>query len=122
MTDVALKEYLEGLVSSLEKQDTAHWASHTREHALLKEAIDAAHAVLETRLETMNEFRTQIQNERHEFLRRDEYDIQQDQLEKRVGKIENDKSNLDGKFWMLGSIITGLSILLPLLLNYLNKH
>lgn len=121
MTDVALREYLEGLLSAMEKQSTARWDAHAREHILLKEAIDAAHAVLEGRLEAMNEFRKQIQTERHEFIKKDEYDIRRDQLDKRINKLENDKSNLDGRFWMLGSVLTGLTILLPLLLHYLVK-
>jgi len=122
LTDVALKEHLEGLLSYLERQQAAHWVAHNREHILLKEAIDAAHAVLEGRLEAMNEFRTQIQSERHEFLKKGEYDIHHDQLEKRVNKLENANSNLDGRFWMLGSVLTGVSILLPLLLNWLLKR
>ena|SRR2546430_6284606 len=119
MTDVALKEYIEGLLLALKEQGDLRWDSHIREHILLKEAIDAAHTVLEARLTAMNEFRSQIQDERHEFMKRSEYDIHHDQLEKRVSKLENDKSNLDGRFWMLGSVLTGLSILIPLLLKWI---
>jgi len=119
MTDVALKEYLEGLISAAEKQTKTRWEAHGREHVLLKEAVDSAREALEIRLEALNAFRTQITAERHEFLKKNEYDIHHDVLEKRVSKIENDKSNLDGRFWMLGSALTGLTILLPLLFHYL---
>src|SRR5207253_2713966 len=95
------------------------WDAHVREHILLKEAIDAAHAVLEARLTAMNEFRAQIQNERHEFLKKGEYAIRYEQLEKRIGKLEKDGANLDGKFWMLGSVLTGLSIIVPLVVHWI---
>lgn len=121
MNDVALKEYLERLISEADKQNAARWEAHRREHELLKEAVDAAYAALAAKLEMMNEMRTQILSERGEFLKKTEYNIELDQFEKRVGKLESDKSNLDGKFWMLGSILTGLAVLLPLLFHYLVK-
>lgn len=122
MTDVALKEYLEGLISSLEKQDTAHWASHTREHVLLKEAIDVAYQVLSTRLETMNEFRAQITSERGTYVTKAVYEERHENLKTQLNKLEIKNSNLDGKLWMLGAGLTGLTIVLNLLFQWYRPH
>jgi len=121
MTDVALREYLERLIEEVRERDDARWDSHRREHEMLKQALDAAYNSQADKLEQMNEMRTQILSERGEFLKKGEYNIAHEQLETRLGKVENKDSNLDGRFWMLGTVLVGLSIVFPLLLRYLVK-
>lgn len=121
MTDVALKEYLEGLISAKEKQDAAQWEAHRREHTLLKEALDVAHGVMNGRLEGMNEFRSQINSERGNYVAKVVYEERHERLIERLGELEKYKSNMDGKLWMLGTGLMATTILLNLLLRWLIK-
>lgn len=121
MTDVPLKEYLEGRISAMETQDAAQWESHRREHVLLKEAIDVAYSVLNGRLEGMNEFRGQINAERGDYVVKTVYEERHDRMTERLSELEKYKSNMDGKLWMLGTGLMAVTILLNLLLRWLIK-
>lgn len=62
--------------------------------------IDAKSKALEIRLESMNEFRDQIQNERAEYARKENMK----ELSDRVSKVELSISNQSGRFWAFGFI------------------
>lgn len=76
--DVTLREYLE-----------SRWLAHDREHAALAESIKVARMVVDARLERLNELRSEVIEDRGEFIRRDIFDA-------RVGIIENWKSKATG--------------------------
>jgi hypothetical protein len=66
VTDVALKEYLEGLIEALRREIELQRESDQR-------AIELATNTLSTRLATMNEFRDQIRDERGTYVRVDTF-------------------------------------------------
>jgi hypothetical protein len=66
VTDVALKEYLEGLIEALRREIQLQREGDQR-------AVDLATDTLSKRLETMNEFRDQIRDERGTYVRVDTF-------------------------------------------------
>src|SRR5271157_3031397 len=75
--------------------------AHARMNDLRQEAGDAkiqkADAVLEYRLEEMNNFRTQINQERTEYLRREMFDREHSALSDRVKSLEIVRGEQSGK-------------------------
>jgi hypothetical protein len=112
MNDVALKEYIEGLIAAYEKHSDEQWIGHRREHELLKEAINRAGQVLETRLETMNEFRNQLNAERGSYLTLAQYEAKHEVATNRITELEKFKSNMEGRFgtWTIVLAIATLLI------------
>lgn len=102
---VELRDYVDRIFSELEK-------AHNAQLQAAEKALGATAMALEARLETMNQFRSQIQEERGEYVRRD----QLDPLLERLRKVEDRGSNMDGRFWALGIGLTiGLGIFTTIL-------
>lgn len=119
--EISLREYFE-----------ARWEAHKNEHKLLASAIDRAGQDIDRRLEEMNQFRAQIQEERGEFLTKMEYESRHRELEirlsttkdgqdKRIGALELAKSNMDGRIWALGAGITILTVMVNMFFRYWPK-
>ena len=107
-----------------ERELREQWqVTHERFHELEKEAIELARKDVDRRLGDMNQFRDQIERERGEFLRRDMYDEQhnamRNDMDIRQKSLETTKSNLEGRMWAIGAVITALAVGLNLLLHYL---
>ena len=127
--EIPLKEHMESLLISIQKLEDERWAAHLQVHAMGQRAFDSAFITVDSRLETMNEFRAQIAGERSHFLSREVYDTEHASLEAKVdnkyevlmtrlASLENYKSNMDGKFWMLGTLLTVITIGLNLAFKY----
>ena len=84
----------------------------------MQDAVKLYRTELDRRLEEMNEFRAQILTERKEFLPIKDYDEKHEFLRTRVELLEQSKSNLDGKIWMLGAVLTGITVLLNFVFRY----
>jgi len=111
MGEVSLREYIESLLEERQKAQDLQWQSAQR-------ALEAADAALRVRLERMNEFRAQIQEERALYVRRD----QLEPILQRLQEAENTESNLGGRFWMLAIVLTcGASLLTAGLVLFI-KH
>ncbi len=99
--------------------------SHLTLHAKEQEALLLARRDIDRRLEEMNQFRDQIARERGEFIRRDvhdqQYDTMRDAVDTRLKILEQSKSNLEGRMWAMGAVITGIAVALNLLMHYLGK-
>jgi uncharacterized protein YydD (DUF2326 family) len=108
--------------------------SHESFHILDKEALVLARKEIDRRLNDMNQFRAQIEKERGDFLQRDMYDQQygtlrgevdarfnvlRNETDARLKLLENTKSNLEGRIWAIGGVITALAVGLNLMLHYL---
>ena len=65
-------------------------------------ALDVALDTMNRRLSEMNEFRSQIQQERQAFLTNKEFYAQYEAMRIRVEAGERWSSNMDGRLWMLG--------------------
>ena len=111
--EISLREYFE-----------ARWKAHEKEHESLQRAIDTAVETLDFRLSEMNQFRQQIQEERGAFTTKVEAESHNRELEgkietnaKAVSALELAKSNMDGRIWMAGALITGASGIFALLIS-----
>jgi hypothetical protein len=122
---ISLREYLEKWIDE-------RWVAHGDVHRMLDEAVSIALKGLERRLDEMNQFRAQIQQERESFVSKPEYDARNREVSTkidaetkamaaRITVIEMAKSNLEGRVWMLGATLTGVTILLNLLFRYWPK-
>src|SRR6266481_7568574 len=99
---------------------------HERElRELWQKAHEKVHTLgaqdLERRLEAMNKLREQVMEERGQFVPRLVYDEQhaglRDAVDIRLKLLEQGKSNLEGRLWMMGAGISGIVILLNLALR-----
>jgi hypothetical protein len=100
---------------SPEKDSSERLYEIEKEAALLiQRANDADKALaialkdLERRLSEMNEFRSQINKERAEFVLKVWFDNKYEQLERKINIIDSWKSNTEGKFsgaWLVAGII-----------------
>jgi chaperonin cofactor prefoldin len=119
--EISLREYFE-----------ARWKAHEHEHEMLAGGIETGQKDIDRRLEEMNQFRAQIQQERGEFLTKMEYESRHRELEvrlstnkdaqdKRLNILELAKSNMDGRLWALGAIVTVLTVLVNIAFRYWTK-
>lgn len=107
--------------------------AHEEKHAMEYRAIILARVALDKRLEEMNELRKQIDHERGKYLPRDLYDKEHDAfrdsiytkfdslretLSSRVSLLENSKSNLEGRMWAIGAMISLIVIVVNLALHF----
>jgi hypothetical protein len=87
---VSLRQYIEALMNQERK-------SHAREHELLAESVQHTKENLELRLESMNQFRSQITEERGTMLSRETYETRHVDLERRISLIETGLANIRGR-------------------------
>ena len=59
----------------------------------IEKAIELAHEEMERRLQGMNEFREQLNNQAHEFITRKEMDI----IKAKISELKEFKATLEGK-------------------------
>ena len=92
--------------------------AHLRIHE--QEASDRSLARVEInrRLDEMNKLREQINQERGFYVTRDLHDKLEDSLDTRLKLLENTKSNIEGRLWMIGGIISAIVVLVDLFLRY----
>ena len=99
-TRVRLREYIERILEEREKAHRAEWIASEK-------ALDAAAEALSARLETMNEFRAQINAERALYVRREE-----------LKPLVDWQANMQGRFWMLGAVLAVLTTALTVALHF----
>jgi hypothetical protein len=96
--DIPLKEYFDMRFDMLAKQ------------------IDATANGLEKRLEGMNEFREQLNQQTRSFISRMELEAVSD----RVNKNENRLSNIEGRIWAVGAIFAIISLGTSIALHFVH--
>lgn len=110
--NVSLRDYIEQKIKD-------HIQCHAREHAMLEEALKEARRVMDARLDEMNGLKAQINLERGNFLTVATYDAKHESivnrlgsveatLATRVGKVEIDQANFNGRLWLVGFLCTGV--------------
>ncbi len=96
--------------------------AHARMNDLRQEAGDAkiqkADAVLEYRLEEMNNFRAQINQERGDYLRRDMYDRENAVLSDRVKSLEIVRGEQSGRAAAYASMVGFVVVLVQIVLHF----
>lgn len=123
MTDdsITFREYIESIIKSLDDKLISQWSAHDKVHNHLDESRKLAVTEINRRLDEMNNFREQVTDERANFVDKETYQVKMDDLIRRMDKFENWRSNLEGKMWMLGAVITGLTVIINLVIKLLFK-
>lgn len=122
---VSLRYYMETTLEQYEK-------SHEKEHQLLAQNVAATKENLEFRLESMNQFREQIADERGSLVTIEKFEVLMKGIEKlvethyqsnqtRINILEKSLSNLSGKWAGITAAFGVALILLELLLRFLVK-
>ena len=97
--------------------------SNARAEDLRHEAGDAkiqkANEVLDYRLEEMNNFRSQINQERTEYLRREMFDREHSSLSERVKSLEIERGEHAGKAAAYASMVGFVVVLVQIALHFL---
>lgn len=116
MTDIDLKEHLEGQIHEVEKRLCLKIDNIDR-------AIELAREVMDHRLEGMNAFRLQMEQQTREFVTREANDLlhtaqerEFKSTERRLQEVEKAKSNLDGRIVAAGFVVL---VVLQFVLAYL---
>lgn len=110
MSDVELKYYLERLIAESDRRYEQRFAAS--EQAVLK-----AERAMAARLDSMNEFREALKDQANRMATRDELE----RIEEAVHLLERAKANLDGRFLVMGGIISaGISLFIALLSRWLS--
>ena len=112
MSEVSLKEYVESIVLADSKLQEARFAEHAR-------ALNLAKSEIDRRLEEMNQMREQINRERSSYVTRELFDRMHATLEDRVWKVEQFKSNIDGRLLAAGGLFVLIQLALSALAIYL---
>ncbi len=113
--DVSLRDYLETCLKSLEDKIENQSEFIAQHFELNEKAIKKAEEAMQIRLEGMNEFRSQINMERMNYLTRDNYSVIHEELCKRVEKLETTNSFSAGKMWMVMAGFAAIPTILALL-------
>lgn len=74
-------------------------------HAAEDRARQLAAQEIDRRLDAMNAFREQLMEERGRYVLRDLHDKLEDNVDARLKTLENMRSNLEGRVWMVGALV-----------------
>ena len=104
-----------------EQYEKAHALVHTQE----QRARELAFTEINRRLDDMNELRNQIGTERGLYLTRELYDREHkslaESMDARLKILETNKSNLEGRMWAIGAIISVVVVGLQFAMHYFAK-
>jgi hypothetical protein len=95
-------------LARIEQRFLDYWASHQREHDMLRDQVKEAYTALGLKLSEMNEMRSQMAQERGMFDPRERADARHEATIQRFTQIENAMAGWVGKFAGLG---VGLGVL-----------
>lgn len=89
------------------EQKLADYIEHHKDiHRLQIQEVITRATEINRRLDEMNQFRAQINSERGEFLSRESYDAHHDAIVQRVSLLEIANSNMQGRMYMTGALIS----------------
>ena len=102
-----------------ERELRVQWQdAHLDTHRMEALALKTAHYEIDRRLEEMNKLRDQITGERGEFVRRELHDKLEREMDGRLKLLENARSNMEGRLWMIGGVISVILALVQLAIHY----
>lgn len=112
---------LEERVAVLERALQDHVGHHSQIHAMEAEALTLRTVELERRLAEMNLFREQISQERAKYVSRENYEERHDALITRISAMELLSSNIQGRMYMIGAVISVITSLVVVAVNLVIK-
>ncbi len=127
---ISLKEHIYSRLEELNRRIVLAFEGHQSVHSAEHEALEKAARDIRSRLEAMNEFRSQLLEERQNYVTRVLFDAEHNNLqsklearcnlnEQRISVLERAQSGAQGSMWMLGIVMTILGVLVGLFLRYL---
>jgi preprotein translocase subunit SecF len=96
----------------------AHVRAEDLRHEVGDAKIQKANEVLDYRLEEMNNFRAQINQERAEYVRREMYDREHDALGERVKILEIVRGEQTGRTAAYASVVAFVVIVVQVVLHF----
>lgn len=113
--DVSLKEYIDIKIGTVQGSIT-DFRGYVEQHFELNDrALKLANEAMLTRLESMNEFRVQIKEERGSLATKENLCVLEDKLDKRITPLETSKAFSAGKMWMVMAIFAAIPTILALI-------
>ena len=121
---VSLRDYFESHIAAAKKSERDYVDFHIRAHEKseydyriyldqrfegLDKAVGLANSQLEKRLDLLNEFRAQSQDEQDKFAKKEVVNTRLDSVCERLSKAEQWQAVVDGKFTMM-SIVWGILV------------
>ena len=94
---VSLREYFDAVLAERQRAVELQFGATSQQ-------VQITASALEARLESMNEFRAQISEERADYARRDYLDMRISSLDSRLKTLEGMIANMSGRFWALGIV------------------
>lgn len=98
---IPLRDYFERLLEE-----------HEARHILINEAMELARSTFLVRLESMNEFRAQLDRQQGNFVTREYLEALRQANENRLQKLELAKARMDGTAMIITGVIAGIVALL----------
>ncbi len=115
MSEISLKEYTDTRLDGIEKQIVS-LRDLVEQRFNMKECSDAKSAeAMAARLEHMNQFRTQINEERAGYVGRELMDKEIKLLDNRIKSLETTQAFSAGKLWVVMAIFAGIPTILALI-------
>jgi hypothetical protein len=111
MSDIPLREYFERLMEE-------RFSSHTSEHEMLWRTREANFREFNRRFDEMDKALEKLANGHAKYLSRDLYDERHAALEAQLNALSQRLSNYDGRFYMLGGMITVIVVIIELVMRF----
>lgn len=113
--DVSLQDYIDTRINGVEKS-IGDLKQYIEQHfALNDKALKLANEAMLTRLETMNEFRAQIKEERGSMATKENLCTLEERMDQRITPLEASKAFSAGKMWMVMAIFAAIPTILALI-------
>jgi hypothetical protein len=100
---VTLREYFERLLAEHDKATALQFRNASI-------ALEKAEKALTDRLAGMNEFRDQLREQAAQFATTKEVNAKFDAVDARLKGIENFRSNMEGRLYMIGAAVTLINV------------
>ena len=98
---------------------TERWAAHRREHELESRIAANTAANIEAHFRQADQALYELQQDRGRWVPRGQYDTAHEALRRRIDELEQQKANLEGRFWALGVGLTLSTLAINVLLHWL---
>ena len=119
MTDVSLRDYIDARIGAVQGSVDDLKDYFIQHFDLNDKAVKLANESMLTRLESMNEFRAQIREERVNLATKDDVVSTYDKLNARVCPLEESRAFSSGKMWMVMAIFAAIPTALALIALFL---
>lgn len=115
MSEVSLQHYIDTKIAAVQSNVNS-LRDMVEQHFLLNDkALKMANEAMLARLESMNEFRAQIREERANLATKDDVITCYDKLDSRICPLEASKAFSAGKMWMVMAIFAAIPTILALI-------